>query len=87
MVALGFVYGVTPNLAALLGTPRPATAGALVDRLASLILFRAPLPAERDAFLAYLGLTANAAVNATYYDFYARHLTALVASAPAFQKR
>jgi len=86
-LALGYVYGVTLNYNALLPYPQPATAGALVDRLCNAVLFRAPTAAERDAFLTYLGTAANVAVPQAYYMIRAGHLTALIASSPAFQLR
>ena len=86
-IAQGYVYGVTPNMTALLGSPKPTPAGALVDRLANAILFRAPTTAERDAGLAYLGTAASVVVNPFAYDLRARHLIALLASTPSFQTR
>jgi uncharacterized protein (DUF1800 family) len=48
------------NLPDLLGTPRPATYGEAVDRLAQRLLFRAPTDVERAAFLSFLEKAADA---------------------------
>jgi hypothetical protein len=85
--ALTTSYGVQMNMQALLGSPQPATAGALVDRVASVILSRPPTTAERSAFLSYLGKPASGVIEWWLYDGQARHLAALVAASPAFLKR
>ena len=48
------------NLPDLLGSPRPATYGEAVDRLAGRLLFRLPTDVERAAFLTFLEKAADA---------------------------
>ncbi len=72
---------------AVLGSRLPASAGAFVDTVVKALLSRLPTTAERNGYLTYLGLTAKARVDPATYDVRARHLIALVASSPAFQKR
>jgi uncharacterized protein (DUF1800 family) len=50
------------NLPDLLGTPRPATYGEAVDRLAQRLLFRLPTTVEREVFLTFLEQAADTPV-------------------------
>ncbi|HVE99025.1 MAG TPA: DUF1800 domain-containing protein [Mycobacteriales bacterium] len=71
-----------PDWNALLGTPVPATAGALVDRLVVRLTFQQVAPAHRAALLRYLGMKADARVAANVARNQAPGLAALILSSP-----
>jgi uncharacterized protein (DUF1800 family) len=86
-VVQGWYWSFSFDPTAVLGSRLPVSAGAFVDTVAKALLSRAPTTPERNALLTYLGLAAKARVDPATYDVRARHLIALVASSPAFQKR
>ncbi|HVE64876.1 MAG TPA: DUF1800 domain-containing protein [Mycobacteriales bacterium] len=71
-----------PDYAALVGTPAPATAGDLVDRLVSRLTFQQVAAAHRAALLRYLELSAEAKVDANAVRTHAPALAALILSSP-----
>lgn len=83
----GQLEGFTPDYAALVGRPAPATAGELVDRLARRVCFQPLGRSHRDALLRYLGRGAADAISSQQVDEHVRQLVALLLSSPYAQYR
>lgn len=81
------VEGFAPDFAALVGTPLPATAGELVDRLALRVCFQRVGGTHRSALLRYVGLAAGAPVTQQVITAHVRQLVALLLSSPYAQYR
>ncbi len=76
-----------PDYAALLGTPTPATAGELVDRMFLTLTYQFPVEEHRQALLRYLGRYDDAPVDANEVQAESPALAALVLSSPYLQAR
>lgn len=79
----GGVAGFKPlDPAALIGTPVPTTAGALVDRLVQRILIQPPRPALRSALLGGIGMSAATTISQARAQSVTPELAALILSSP-----
>ncbi len=87
-LAHGTVAGIKPlDADALVGTPLPATAGALVDRLAGRLLAGTPRAALRAAVLEGVSLPAGATVDQAKVRALSPQIAALLLSSPEAQVR
>jgi uncharacterized protein (DUF1800 family) len=87
VLVTGAVEGFLPDYPALVGSPLPATAGELVDRLAVRLVFQKLGSTHRAALLRYLGLAATDAVTQQVVDTHVQQLVALLLSSPYAQFR
>ena len=79
----GGIAGLKPlDTAALIGTPVPTTAGALVDRLVQRILCQPARPALKSALLTSAGLSAGRVLDKTTAQSLTPSLAALILSSP-----
>lgn len=83
----GQIEGFTPDFAALVGTPAPATAGDLVDRLSLRVCFQTLGRTHREALLRYLGMAAADPISSQRINEHVRQLVALLLSSPYAQYR
>jgi hypothetical protein len=82
------VPGFLPlDVPALIGTPVPTTAGALVDRLIRRILLVPPRPALRSALLGSIGMKSTKPITAATAQALTPELAALIISSPEAQVR
>jgi uncharacterized protein (DUF1800 family) len=87
VLVTGAVEGFLPDYPALVGSPLPATAGELVDRLAVRLVFQKLGSTHRAALLRYLGLAATDPVTQQVVDTHVQQLVALLLSSPYAQFR
>lgn len=86
-IAGNSVNGIRSDLAGLVASPLPATAGELVDQLASRLLDGPVTPAEREAALVVLGRAAGDYVADLDPTGGLRSLVGVLLSSPSFQLR
>jgi uncharacterized protein (DUF1800 family) len=79
----GAIAGIKPpDTAALIGSPAPATAGALVDRLVHVLLGVPPRTAVRSALLRAGGMKATTPLSPSAAQSWTPQLAALILSSP-----